>query len=132
MDDIIRDLYIAYIRWANNHDIRTISLILRLFVLFCIPTILCLASFQMGCRLGVIQFTLFLIGIIAAIEIPLDQIIYTTNTIRAWIFTLSFVLTIGLMGILPLLLTPTFRTQNKIRFVFVCITLGLFVINLFR
>ncbi|MDD5677081.1 MAG: hypothetical protein PHW60_03695 [Kiritimatiellae bacterium] len=113
MDDIIHRLYEAYITWAGTiPDLKLITII-RLTLLFAVPTAIYYWAFISGRREGFGRFLASVLadGLILAIVIRVPHDV----TARAWILTVCVLLLAYLPGVHPFFVYREAGRQKRLR-----------------
>lgn len=113
MNDIFHRIYCWYVSWAGNiSDDRSIMLV-RLALLFAVPSIILYWTFVNRQRQGTARFVGCMLadGLVLALplRVPYDM------TARAWILAVAVTCLMFLPGMLPFLMVPEAGSQLRLR-----------------
>ena len=128
MDDIYHKLYERYVAWAGTVPEGKLTVLIRLTLLFLVPSAILYWAFVNGRRTGGARFLLLIVAelLVLATPIPLPNV----AVVRAWILILAVFAVICLPGMLPFLLVPEAGRQRRLRRVFYAVALVMVVIGL--
>lgn len=112
----ILDNFITFlVRFAANLSPRTIEFWERLVLLLVLPVVAAAWTFRRGYRSVFVQVCAGVLGVLAALSLPLEKIQIQSGLARVWFLAFAVTLVVFLPFILPSLLFPTLGAQHQLR-----------------
>ena len=113
MQDIYHQLYESYIQWAGCVSDTWLITLMRITLLFAVPTIVFYWTFITNYRRGFARVFVSIIGIGVVLWIPLQ--VPSEELTRAWILAICVLLLLYLPGAIPFLVFKEAGRQRRFR-----------------
>src|SRR5438046_31916 len=103
---IISRLFEAYCAWIDAWTPARFGFFVQVVLLLGLPMVFCFVAFHRGNRSVFVQTLAFVLGVLLAVSIPVEDLRPPAPIFKAWIFTVCLVLLFFLPAILSRLLIP--------------------------
>jgi len=113
--DVLAKLTTSLVHYAEGLSPQTIQFWLRLVCLLTLPVAASAWTFRRGCRSVFVQVSAGVLGVLAALSLPLDRVRIDSGMARLWLLTLAILIVTFIPVLLPNLLLPTLGAQQRLR-----------------
>src|ERR1051326_2794421 len=109
--NVIGKLFGNYTAWIDGWTPAQFDFFAQAVLLLGLPTLLCFVAFHRGSRSVFVQTLAFVLGILLAVSIPVENLIPRAPILKAWILTICLLVLIFLPATLSRLLIPELGRQ---------------------